>query len=399
MHDGAAWRQAALERIERQRKQDFSLSVVDASGSPLANATVELELDRHDFGFGGGLKLSRLFDEEYSLELRTRYRELASRMFHKTVALNAFKWKHVDNNLQYIDAFLAWCAENQLPVRGHTLVWPRFRRAPARVAQLRGDPEQLRSAIDGHIERMVTSYRGRVAEWDVINEPYTEHEYMDILGGGVAVDWLSAVREHDPAAVRYINDFGVLTRPSRQHQDHYYDYIGWLLENGAPLQGIGLQAHNPARFPLESPVDMLRTLDRFAVYGLDLQITEFDVEREDRDLQARYTMDFMIAVFSHPATVGLLTWTPFEYGNNIVSKPEAAFFDRELGLRPHGEVWNLLVNQYWRTRESGATGDAGRLDFRGFPGKYNVRVKAGSDVHRAAAEFLPQQRSITVSLT
>ena len=72
---------------------------------------------------------------------------------------------------------------------------------------------------------------------------------------------------------------------------------------------------------MESPENILQTLDRFAGFGLDMQITEFDVERTDRDLQARYTTDFLIAVFSHPATVGLLTWTPFEYDDAIVSKP------------------------------------------------------------------------------
>ena len=246
---------------------------------------------------------------------------------------------------------------------------------------------------------MMTAYRGRIVEWDVLNEPYTEREYMEILGDEVATEWFNAAREDDPEAIRYVNDFGVLTRPARQHQDYYYDYVGRLLKSGAPVQGIGFQAHNPARFRLESPENILQTLDRFAVFGLDLQITEFDVERTDRDLQARYTMDFMIAVFSHPATVGLLTWTPFEYGNNLVSKPDAAFYDRDLQPRPNGEVWDLLVNQHWRTREAGATSGEGQFGFRGFPGHYNIRVAAGSAVHRTTARFLQQQDKLTVRLT
>ena len=398
MHDGAAWRHAAMDRIERERKQDFLLMVVDSAGNTIPNASVEIELNRHDFGFGGGLKLSRFFDEKFPEEIREQYKSLASRLFHKTVALNGFKWKHIDNNLQYVDQFLAWCEASALPVRGHTLVWPRFRRAPAAVSKLADKPDELRATIRAHINRMVTSYRGRIVEWDVLNEPFTEHEYMDILGETAAVDWFVATQEDDPDALRYINDFGVLTRPNKKHQDHYFDYAGWLLDQGAPLQGIGFQAHNPADFPLESPENMLETLDRFAGHGLDLQITEFDVERTDRELQARYTMDFMIAVFSHPATVGLLTWTPFEYGSGMVSKPEAAMYDRNLQPRPNGEVWDLLVNQHWRTRESGATSATGTFDFRGFPGTYGVRVMAGSVAHTATAEFLPHQTKITVEL-
>jgi hypothetical protein len=277
-------------------------------------------------------------------------------------------------------------------------VWPRFRRAPESVAELASRPGELRAAILAHIQRMVGTYRGRIVEWDVLNEPYTEHEYMDILGKDVVAEWFAAVRDEDPDVVRYVNDFGVLTRPARNHQDFYFDYIGELLESGVPLQGIGFQAHNPARFPLESPENILRTLDRFARFGLDMQITEFDVERTDRDLQARYVADFLIAVFSHPATVGLLTWTPFEYGDAIVSKPEAALYDKRLRQRPHGEVWDHLVNGEWRTRESGQSSSAGTFRFRGFPGTYRIRIKAGSTVHESTAEFLPGTRQVIITL-
>jgi len=152
------------------------------------------------------------------------------------------------------------------------------------------------------------------------------------------------------------------------------------------------------RFALESPENVLQTLDRFAHFGLDMQITEFDVERTDRDLQARYVTDFLIAVFSHPATVGLLTWTPFEYGENMVSKPEAAFYDKRLRQRPHGEAWNQLVNEHWRTRASGASSPAGRFHFRGFPGTYRMRIKAGSTVLETTAEFLTGKKQVTISM-
>lgn len=399
MHDSAAWRRSALERIERDRKQAFVVHVVGENGQPLAETPVKLELIRHQFGFGGALKLSRLFDEQYPNELREQYQALAGELFHKTVALNAFKWKHVDNNLQYLDDFLSWCETRRLPVRGHTLVWPRFRRAPESIAQLATRPDELRAAIVAHVRRMVGSYRGRIVEWDVLNEPYTEHEYMDILGDDAVPEWFATVREQDPQAIRYVNDFGVLTRPASDHQDFYFNYIGKLLDAGTPLQGIGFQAHNPARFPLESPENVLQTLDRFASYGLDMQITEFDVERTDRDLQARYTTDFLIAVFSHPATVGLLTWTPFEYDQAIVSKPEAAFYDKELRLRPNGEVWNGFVNGQWRTEESGASSATGRFGFRGFPGIYSVRVEAGSTVHETTVELMPGKDQATITLT
>jgi hypothetical protein len=198
--------------------------------------------------------------------------------------------------------------------------------------------------------------------------------------------------------VRYINDYGVLTRPSQGHQDFYFDYIRGLLEAGVPIQGIGFQGHIPERFELTPPEELLTTMDRFAALGLPLQVTEFDFETTDRDLQARYTSDFLIAVFSHPAMVGLVTWTPFEYGQGEGPKPDAAFFDYRLREKPNGQAWDSLVNQDWRTDLKLVTDEHGHASFRGFKGTYFGEAQRGSGTGTGQGKLIQDNDVLTVEV-
>jgi hypothetical protein len=221
-------------------------------------------------------------------------------------------------------------------------------------------------------------YDEPLIEWDVLNEPFAEHEFMDLLGPEVVHDWFRIAEETNPRLGRYINDYGVLTRPSERHQQFYFDYIRNLLNTGVAVQGIGFQGHIPEAFDPTPPEQLLQTMDRFATLGLPLQVTEFDFETTDLDLQARYTSDFLLAVFSHPAMTGLVTWTPYEYLKGQGSKPDAAFFDYRRHEKPNGQVWNTLVNRDWRTDTSAVTTEDGRAVFRGFKGSYNIQVSVGT---------------------
>jgi hypothetical protein len=285
-----------------------------------------------------------------------------------------------------------------MPVRGHCLVWPRFRRIPDSLHGLRGDPPALRATIEAHITEMVSRYDWPLIEWDVLNEPWTEHEFMDLLGPEVVHDWFRIAERTNPRLGRWINDFGVLTRPSPAHQDFYFDYIARLLQAGVPLTGIGFQGHIPKRFAPTGPEDLLATMDRFARLGLPLQVTEFDFETRDEELQARYTQDFLTSVFSHPSMVGLVTWTPFEYEAGQGPKPDAAFFDHALRRKPNADAWFEQVNNAWRTKARVQTDQEGIARFRGFHGSYRLDLKKGSTEKHLAVPLDREAPFATVTL-
>ena len=115
----------------------------------------------------------------------------------------------------------------------------------------------LRRAIEKHVTEFASMHDEPLIEWDVLNEPYTDHEFMDLLGNEAVHDWFRLTKEANPRLTRYINDYGVLTRPSAAHQDFYFNYIKDLLAREVPVQGIGFQGHIPARFEPTPPEELL----------------------------------------------------------------------------------------------------------------------------------------------
>ncbi|MBT6593929.1 MAG: glycosyl hydrolase family 10 [Porticoccaceae bacterium] len=379
MEDSASWRKEAKQRIETLRKGRFNVKVTDAAGMPLTNQTVTAKLYRHNFGFGAAPRLRRLYGSPYPEEIRQRHLEYCDLLFHKLTPENAFKWKHHDNNSEYIKPFMDWCAERSIPVRGHCLIWPGFKRAAVEHARYSGNKVQLRKLLNDHIYKMVSQYGDPLTEWDVLNEPFSSHEFMDILGPEVAVDWFQQVQQIRPEVKRYINDYGVLTKNSVRHRKFYFNYIEGLLKQGAAIQGIGFQAHIPKGFAPTAPQELLSIMNDFAALNTELQVTEFDFETPNLEFQARYTEDFMTAVFSQPQMTGLLTWTPFEYAKNSVPKPDAALVDRNLRLKPNGQVWHDLVNKRWSTEVELLTDSRGEVNFTGYKGLYHLRVSGANN--------------------
>ncbi len=374
MSDSAGWRTEAYKRIEKHRKDDFKVRIIDSAQKPIKNLKVDLSLYRHHFGFGAAPKLARLYDKKFSEEVRGLYHDFCEVLFHKLTPENSLKWKHYKNNAKFTEPFLDWCKQKKIPVRGHCLVWPEFRRAPKSIERLRSDQEGLSSAIREHIKFMVNSFNYPVTEWDVLNEAVNHDEYMRILGKDVVKEWFQLVKDMNPNVKRYINDYSILTKNNVRHRKRYFRYIKGLLDSGVPIDGIGFQSHIPKGFNPTPPEEIIRIANDFSSLGPELQVTEFDFETSNRDLQARYTEDFMTAIFSQPKMTGLITWTPFEYAKNNVPKPEAALIDKDLQFKPNGMVWYELINKRWMTKTIVSTDDNGYLKFRGFKGRYLASI-------------------------
>ena len=197
---------------------------------------------------------------------------------------------------------------------------------------------------------------------------------MRILGKDVVKEWFQLVKDMNPNVKRYINDYSILTKNNVRHRKRYFRYIKGLLDSGVPIDGIGFQSHIPKGFNPTPPEEIIRIANDFSSLGPELQVTEFDFETSNRDLQAQYTEDFMTAIFSQPKMTGLITWTPFEYAKNNVPKPEAALIDKDLQFKPNGMVWYELINKRWMTKTIVSTDDNGYFKFRGFKGRYLASI-------------------------
>jgi endo-1,4-beta-xylanase len=371
----AAWRKAAEARIEKIRKGNLTVRVQDKAGKPVRGAQVAVRMRKHAFLFGTAVNATALSSQRLSSETLARYKQEIGRLFNFAVMENEMKWpqwSRVESRPATIAA-VDWLRESGLQVRGHNLVWPSWNNTNVKAAQdAKGDPAALAKVIADHIAEATTAFRGRLVDWDVINETFTNHDFMDILGRHAMVDWFNAARAGDPAAKLYINDFNILEGEDKAHQDDYAATIQYLIEQGAPVDGIGLQSHFPARV---TPIDeLLRRFDRFAAFGKELEITEFDIDTSDEATQADYTRDFMTAAFSQPSVKAFVMWGFWEGAH---WKPRGAMLGRDWSLKPNGEAYQDLVFKRWWTNADGKTAASGTFTTRGFLGDYEIEVKAG----------------------
>lgn len=372
---GAVWRKAAEARIEKIRKGDLTVVVKDQAGKPVRGAEVSVRMRKHAFLFGTAVNGTALSSQRLSVEDLARYKREISQRFDFSVMENENKWPQWANvaSRPATLAAIDWLRENGVQVRGHNLVWPSWNNTNVKAAQdAKGDPAALAKVIVDHITETTTELRGRVVDWDVINETFTNHDFMDILGRHAMVDWFQAARAGDPNAKLYINDFNILEGEDKAHQDDYAATIQYLIGQGAPIDGIGLQSHFPARV---TPMDeLMKRLDRFAAFGKELEITEFDIDTSDEATQADYTRDFMTAAFSNPSVKAFVMWGFWEGAH---WRPRGAMLRRDWSLKPNGEVYKDLVFKRWWTDAEGKTGSQGTFATRGFLGDYEIEVKAG----------------------
>ena len=360
----APWRAEAAARIERLRMAGLSVTILD-NGQPAPGAQVRARMTRHAFGFGTAVDAGRITPGS-----ETVYMEKIRLNFNKAVIENHLKWRYWSaESEQTARTAVDWLNGWGIAVRGHVLVWPSWRNMPESVSH---DSSTLAGQIVDHITRAVTMYKGDLVEWDVINEPYDNHDAMDLLGNRAMVDWFDAARRADSSAILYINDYAILAGNDAAHRDHYDATIRYLLDQGAPLMGIGMQGHF-GQTPI-APDEVLRRLDRFAAFGLPIQVTEFDVNTTDEQLQADYTRDFLTAVFSHEAVRGFLMWG-FWAGAHWL--PDGAMYRLDWSEKPNLAAWRGLVYGQWWTDTSAVADTQGTCRVRGFKGAYDIAVTIG----------------------
>jgi GH35 family endo-1,4-beta-xylanase len=370
------WRQAAEARIERIRKAELTVQVTRAGGKPAVGVPVRVYMKQHAFGWGTAVAGRLLLAEGSDAD---QYRRALLENFEMAVFENDLKWPQWERDRETPLAALRWLHSNGITrVRGHTLVWPGWRWLPPDLKTLAGDPAALRKRVLDHIRDEVSATRGLLEAWDVVNEPYTNHDLIDLLGKDEMLAWYRAAKEFDPKPVLFLNDFNILAAGGRDtaHQRHFYETLRFLLDRGAPLGGIGIQGHFQEVTP---PEKMLEILDIFAEFHLPIQITEFDFETDDEALQAEFTRDFLTICFSHPRVDALLLWGFWE-GRHW--RPRGAMLRKDWSPKPNYRVWRELVHGRWRTDTEGVTGAGGEYSVRAFRGEYEIT--AGGQTVRAA---------------
>ena len=362
------WKKEANERIEKIRKGELTVKVVDESGTPVKEAKVEIIQKKHDFGFGTALTYRMLTGRYANTDAAKKYKEIVKEYFNCAVHENAMKWRQlerVQNKPDYTnaDAMFDWCKENEIKMRGHCLLWASPRCVPAWLKKLPKDKQ--REATLKRIEHCVTHFKGKIEEFDVNNEMIANHYFKDVLGEDFRVEMFKATKKANPKSRLFLNDYGVL---AGYHLDKYCKQIEWFLKKKAPVDCIGCQGHF-GRMP--SMMSIWFALQRLAKYKLPIKITEFDVNTKDEKYKAKALEDFYRICFSHQSVEGILMWG---FWKRAHWKPDAAIFDKDFKPLPAAKAYKKLIFEEWWSKVEGKTNEAGVFKTRVFFGEYEIRT-------------------------
>jgi len=174
-------------------------------------------------------------------------------------------------------------------VVGHTLIW--HSQTPAWFFEgPDGKPVSRELALKRLRERiaaLVGRYKGKVAQWDVVNEAISDSGnemlrpslWQKAIGDDYIAEAFRAARAADPNAVLIYNDYNI-ENPGKREKT--LKLLKSLRDQGVPVDAVGIQGHWGLDYP------DLRTIETaitdFAKLGLKVMITELDVSV----LPARY---------------------------------------------------------------------------------------------------------------
>lgn len=192
-----------------------------------------------------------------------------------------WRWDHCDQMLAFADQHPEW------PRRAHVPFWP-FQKSPQQnlewlIRDDAGQPVTREEAIRllrEHIHTVIGRYQGRFQYWDVINEVIDPGQpdgmrqglWKEVIGPELVEIAFRAAREADPAAKLFYNDFQEW-RPAKR--ELIFKLVKNLKDQGL-VDGIGLQQHVGMTDPTVQQLD--EAITRFSELGLEIQITELDVE-------------------------------------------------------------------------------------------------------------------------
>ncbi|MFF6993753.1 endo-1,4-beta-xylanase [Streptomyces sp. NPDC008313] len=217
-------------------------------------------------------------------KLTGTYGDLAGGQFNSLTPGNAMKWETVEPSRGSYDwgeadRIVAFAQAHDQQVRGHTLVW--HSQNPGWLTDGSWTADQLSTLLQDHITTEVTRYKGELAAWDVVNEPFNEDGtyrtslWYQGLGSDYIARALTWAHAADPDAKLYINDYNV--EGVNAKSTALYDLVKSLKERGVPIDGVGLQAHLILGLV---PSTLQQNIERFAALGVDVAVTELDIRMQ-----------------------------------------------------------------------------------------------------------------------
>ncbi len=182
------------------------------------------------------------------------------------------------------DKMVDFAKEHNLQVVAHNLVW--HQQIPGWMQEVT-DRETAIKQLKEHITNVAGHYKGKVISWDVVNEAIEDNYALPQDGDwtkclryskwvqSIGPDYLALAfkfaKEAAPDCKLYYNDYN-LSVP--QKADVAYAMIKSMIDDGVPIDGIGMQGHYQTGV---SAGGLEYALEKFSTLGIEISMTELDV--------------------------------------------------------------------------------------------------------------------------
>ena len=399
--------------IEQNRKGYAKITITDKNGNSIKGAKITASQKSHEFRFGANIFM---LDELETEEKNEKYKKYFADLFNMATlpfywdALEPKKGKpRYDKNSEKVyrrpspDLCIEFCEKHGIEPREHALAYDQF--FPKWVKDL--SVSEVKDLLRNRYREIAERYADKIPTIEVTNEMAWPNGKSKFYDENDYVEWcFKLAGQYFPNNQLVINDTTNLSWNDRgRATDKYYAYIEANLLKGAPIDAIGMQYHlfNKKENEYEAtrrtldPVALYRHMDLYASFGKPLQITEVTVpayswETQDELLQAELIEKLYSIWFSHPAVEQIVYWNLVD-GYAHLWDPDPAKIAASQGDMTLGENYyhggllrfdlspkpaynkiHELINKRWHTEEKLLSDENGYVNFKGFYGKYNLKI-------------------------
>ena len=305
------------QRIKKTQKKKVQNSVYESESFDLTKALSEPSLkdlcsDYFKLGFG-----IYGYNKQTNAINLPEYMEVGKKHFNSCTLTNLMKPVYILNekksqsnikkgnnepalNYNLIEETLKWCQENNVQMRGHTLVWhsqtplwffcEEFDSSKDYVSR-EVMIERLDSFTKQYMDYVQTNYPGVVYCWDVVNEAVDpvkgdsstdfmcrkENDNIDnywyyTIGNDYPEVAFKIARKYAAEGVKlFYNDYGTVDRKKREC---IYNLCKNLKDKGL-IDGVGMQGYWDVKNP--SLAEIKEAIELYASLEIEIQLTEWSI--------------------------------------------------------------------------------------------------------------------------
>ena len=382
--------QMSIDRqIEKNRKADAVVYLKDAA----VGAEVKVEQTSHEFIFGSNIFLYGQLD---SPEKNRAYEATFGELFNS--ATLPFYWKTLepvkgqprytaDSPYEYrrpaTDPRVDFCEQKGVHMKGHAMIYGI--RSWGHPTWMSDDREVMEQEFEAHIKELAKRYKGRIHNWDVVNECLNQANRGVMPDDYTYKSWSWAMK-YFPKSVTF-NSNECDMRWDTQRIRRYVEIVRDLVDRGARVDYMGIQMHilrpklasaiaagesdvlNPDK--IWERLNILTEAER-PIFISEVTVSATDDSEEGRAIQKMLARNLYRIWFSHPQVAGITWWNMVD-GGAVAGEPSySGLFDMDMKRKPSYEALDNLINHEWETCLSTKVDAERNISFRGFRGDYKI---------------------------